>query len=83
MKSIQFTIRNVPPRVRKLAKRLAKEQNKTLNQVLLESLERGLGISEKPIPVSNFSKYAGTWQEDPEFDAAMEAFERIDEEMWK
>ena len=29
-----------------------------------------------------FDKYSGSWVEDPEFDQAMEEFDRVDDEMW-
>lgn len=30
----------------------------------------------------DLDKFAGTWIDDPEFDRAMEEFDRIDEELW-
>ena len=38
MKSIQYTIRNVPPKVDRYYRKLAKLSGKSLNQVILEDL---------------------------------------------
>lgn len=79
----QYTIRAVPPAIDKTLRRLAKEQNKSLNTVALESLARGLELGTTPIKFTDLDHLIGTWQEDSAFDQAMKDFDRVDEEAWK
>lgn len=44
MKSIQYTVRNVPATVDKLLRRRAKDQGKSFNQLLVETLQAGSGL---------------------------------------
>lgn len=79
----QYTIRNLPPELDKTLRQKAKKSGKSLNAIVLESLARGAGLSGKPAIYRDLSFMAGSWVDDPEFDKAMEDFERIDEECWK
>jgi len=83
MERHQVTIRRVPERVKQLLKELAKREEKSLNQIMLEVLERGLGLAGEEIVYHDLDDLAGTWVEDPEFDKAIEEQHRIDPELWK
>jgi hypothetical protein len=83
MERHQLTIRRVPERVKKLLKELAKRQEKSLNQVSIEILERGLGLTGEEIVYHDLDDLAGTWVDDPEFDKAIEEQHRIDPELWE
>ena len=83
MKTAQYTVRGIPDRVDKLARRRAKATHKSLNTVLVEALSQGLGAGEEKTVYHDLDSLAGTWVHDPAFDAAMEAFESVDEDMWK
>jgi hypothetical protein len=83
MKSHQLTIRRVPERVKKLLRELARSEDKSINQVSLEILERGLGLTGEEIVYHDLDDLAGTWVDDPEFDKAIEEQHRIDPELWK
>lgn len=83
MERHQVTIRRVPERVKQLLKELAKREEKSLNQIILEVLERGLGLAGEEIVYHDLDDLAGTWVEDPEFDKAIEEQHRIDPELWK
>lgn len=83
MSSNQYTIRSVPDHVDQALRRLAVESGRSLNAVALEALERGLGLGQGPVVQHDLDFVIGTWEEDPEFDRAMEEFERIDEEVWR
>ncbi len=83
MKTMQYTIRQVPPQIDRLIRQQAKKNHTSLNGVLLAILERGVGAANEPIEYHDLDELAGTWVADPEFDAAMEAFESIDKELWK
>ena len=83
MERHQLTIRRVPERVKKLLKELARREDKSLNQVSLEILERGLGLTGEEIVYHDLDDLAGTWVDDPEFDKAIEEQHRVDPELWK
>jgi hypothetical protein len=80
-KEAQYTVRSIPEHIDRELRKRAREQNKSLNHVILEILEQA--TSPEPKKNRDLDKYAGTWVEDPAFDEAMKDFERIDEEMWK
>ncbi len=83
MKTMQYTIRQVPPQIDRLIRQQVKKSHTSLNGVLLSILERGVGAANEPIEYHDLDELAGTWVADPEFDASMEAFESIDKELWK
>jgi hypothetical protein len=83
MERHQLTIRRVPERVKRLLQELAKREDKSLNQVSLEVLERGLGLTGEEIVYHDLDDLAGTWVDDPEFDKAIEEQHRVDPELWK
>ena len=83
MERHQLTIRKVPGRVKRLLQELAKREEKSLNQVSLEVLERGLGLGSEEIVYHDLDDLAGTWVHDPEFDKAIEEQRRVEPELWK
>lgn len=83
MKTRQYTIRNIPEQVDRLVRQQAKKTQKSLNAVLLAALQRGIGAADEPVEYHDLDELAGSWVADPDFDSAMEAFESIDEELWK
>ena len=82
-KDVQYTIRDVPPAVDRALRRRAREEEKSLNQTLIESVERGLGLEAGPTVYRNLDFIAGTWVEDPEFDAALAEQDVVDEAEWR
>ena len=78
---MQYTVRSIPEQIDRELRKRAHEQNKSLNSVILEILERA--TSPEPKKHHDLDKFAGTWVEDPAFDEAMKDHEQIDEEMWK
>ena len=83
MKTMQYTIRKIPEQVDRLVRQQAKKTHTSLNAVLLTILKRGVGAADEPVEYHDLDDLAGSWVADPDFDAAMEAFESIDEELWK
>ncbi len=61
----------------------ARREGKSLNKVAVETLLRGLGLAGDSIRHGDLDALAGTWIDDPEFDAAVREMDRVDEEMWK
>lgn len=62
---------------------LAKRQEKSLNQAVLDLLARALGLGEEAIRYRDLDDLAGTWREDPELDEAIADQHAIDEELWR
>ncbi len=83
MDKIQYTIRNVPPAVDRALRRKASAQDTSLHHVLLAALAREAGVGEGAgVLHRDLDHLAGSWVEDPEFDAALAAQDRIDSELW-
>lgn len=80
---MQYTIRNVPDPLDAALRRKAREQGKSLNEVAVEALTRGAGLSEHRDRHRDLSDIAHTWQKDPAFDSALAAHDTIDEDLWK
>jgi hypothetical protein len=80
---MQYTIRNVPNYLDAALRAAARRQDKTLNDVAIEALERGAGLSEIRVRQRDLADIAGSWRKDPAFDSAIAAQDAIDEEVWK
>ena len=83
MNNVQYTIRSVPPQLDKRLRQLAKLKGMSLNKVVLETLEQHSGNKSAGKLNHNLDRLAGTWVEDPEFDATIKEFEQIDPEKWQ
>jgi hypothetical protein len=80
---MQYTIRNVPDTLDEALRKAARAKGKSLNEIAIEALARGAGISGESRQQRDLSDIAGTWRKDPAFDSALAAQDTIDEEMWK
>ncbi|MDE0450039.1 MAG: hypothetical protein OXH96_25505 [Spirochaetaceae bacterium] len=79
----QYTIRRVPSRLDQELRRKAREEQRSLNEMALRALERGLGLAEEQPRYHDLDDLAGTWVDDPEFDRAIEAMDQVDPELWR
>jgi hypothetical protein len=75
---MQYTIRNVPDLLDEVLRRSAREQGKSLNEVAIEALARGAGLSERRLRQRDLSDIAGTWRKDSAFEAALAAHDTVD-----
>lgn len=82
-KCMQYTIRNVPDILDEALRRAAREQGKSLNEVAIEALARGAGVSGECGRQRDLSDIAGTWRKDPAFDDARAAQDTVDERIWR
>ena len=82
-KTIQYTIRDIPPRVDKRLRERSASYGSSLNQVAVLALSQAVGLDEQPHEFHDLDDLAGTWVHDADFDAAMKAQDRIDKEMWQ
>jgi hypothetical protein len=79
---MQYTIRNVPGTLDEALRRTARERGKSLNEVAIEALARGAGVTGNSSRQRDLSDIAGTWRNDPAFDSALAAQDSIEEEIW-
>ena len=79
---MQYTIRNVPETVDSALRKAAQTQGKSLNEIAIEALARGAGLTGESIRQRDLADIAGTWREDPAFDRSLAAQDTIDEELW-
>ena len=80
---MQYTIRKVPNSLDAALRRRAREQGKSLNEVALEALARGAGVSGERDRRRDLRDIAGTWQRDRAFDLALAAQDTVDSELWR
>jgi plasmid stability protein len=80
---MQYTIRNVPDTLDEALRRVARERGKSLNEVAIEALARGAGVSGDGRRQRDLGDIAGTWRKDPGFDNALAVQDTIDDEMWR
>ena len=85
----QLTLRGFDPRVAAEIRRLAREMHVSLNQAAQLLLKKGAGVAD---PRTNprrvgaaLDRFFGTWspQEARKVGKALEAFEKVDEELWR
>jgi hypothetical protein len=79
---MQYTLRNIPKYLDELLRRKAREENKSLNEVAIEALKRAFGLAGETVKQRDLSDLGGTWQEDPEFEEAMEDQRTVDPDLW-
>jgi hypothetical protein len=79
---MQYTIRNVPEYLDAALRSCAREQGTSLNEVAVQALARGAGVSEGPRRRRDLREIAGSWRKDPAFDSAVAAQDTIDKAMW-
>lgn len=80
---VQYTIRKVSNTLDTVLRRWAREQGKSLNEVAIEALARGAGLTGRTVRQRELHDIAGTWREDRAFDRARAAHEAIEAELWR
>lgn len=81
--AVQYTLRNVPPALDRALRRRAKQLDKSLNEVALEALVRGVGIESELKEQHDLDFLIGSWVEDPAVDEALAAQRSIDADLWR
>jgi hypothetical protein len=79
---MQYTLRNIPPALDRALRAMARREGKSLNEIAIRALARAVGLGDVAVRQRDLSDLAGTWQDDPEFDAALAEQDRIDESLW-
>ena len=80
---MQYTLRNVPEIVDAALRRRAREQGKSLNEVAIETLALGAGVTGIRRRQRDLKDVAGTWRTDRAFGRALAAQDTVDEALWK
>jgi plasmid stability protein len=75
---VNLQIQNIPRQIDEALRARAQAQGKTVDQVALEALETGLGLTARGGKQRDLSDIAGTWVEDPIFDEVRRSHETID-----
>jgi plasmid stability protein len=80
-----LTVRNVPDPVAKALERERRRRGKSLNKTVIELLSQGLDVRLPQERSNGLRRLAGTWSEADlkRFHKAIEATERIDEDVWR
>ncbi len=78
----QITIRRIRESSLELAKHRAKQRGVAMNTVLVEALEKGLGL-EEPSRTNGLEKFAGDSDFGPSWDAHLQELKEIDPADWK
>jgi hypothetical protein len=76
----QFTVRNLPAEVAEALDRERQRRGLSLNQTVVQLLQRALGIGAGVPPSNGLRRLAGSWGEEEfaEFERAVADFERVD-----
>ncbi len=80
---MQYTIRNIPEFLDEALRRASREKGKSLNEITIEILARGAGVTGEQHRQRDLGDIAGTWRKDPAFDSAVAAQDTIDEDLWQ
>jgi hypothetical protein len=73
-------LENLPPELEHELRERARQCGQSLEQVALAALTAGLAAGGLD---ASLRSVIGTWVDDPEFDAAIAEFERVDEKAWQ
>ena len=80
---MQYTLRQVPQAVDRSLRQKARESGESLNSVILDALARATDANDPASGYEDLDPLIGTWEDDAGFDEALQAFDRIDSELWK
>ncbi|HSY52219.1 MAG TPA: hypothetical protein VLC46_25685 [Thermoanaerobaculia bacterium] len=80
---MQYTLRGIPEEIDAALRERARAAGKSLNEVAIEALAEGAGVTKAPRQRRNLDDIAGTWKADKAFDEAIADQDQIDEDLWK
>ncbi len=80
---MQYTIRGIPPEVDEAARERAKAEGRSLNDVAVQALAEGLGVSGDERVRRDLSDVVGTWKREAAVERALAAQDEVDEDLWK
>ena len=80
---MQYTLRGIPAALDKAIRQRARTEGKSLNDVAIEALAEGVGLSDELLVRRDLDDIMGTWKKDAIFDAVLAEQDRIDEGVWE
>jgi plasmid stability protein len=80
---MQYTIRSIPAHVDRALRERSTGEGKSLNEVVIEALERGLDLEGHPVRRRDLGAIAGSWIRDREVDRALDDQRKIDPDLWR
>ena len=83
MKSIQYTVRDIPESLDRALRSRAARERQSLNAAALHVLAIGLGLGTENPSNHDLDGVAGSWVEDPALEAALAEMDTVDSEMWQ
>jgi hypothetical protein len=82
MKSIQYTIRNIPSHVDTVLRQQAKKRGDSFNETVVQALEKATGVTNKPVMYNDLDWFIGQKQLDNRaFDSSMEWLDKLPADM--
>lgn len=81
--NIQYTLRNIPPRLDRQLRERSTRYGASLNTVAVQALSQALGLEDQAPVFHDLDDLVGTWVDDPVFDEVMKAQDQVDEESWQ
>lgn len=78
----QYTVRNLEPELDKALREQSQKTGKSLNEVVLETLKKGVGLGGVPFLFNDLDFLSGSWQPDPECEEAIQLQHQIDTNLW-
>jgi len=83
VKTVQYTVRGVSPRVDRALRVMSRREGCSLNETLLRALRQFAGVSQVRETHHDLDDLAGTWIDDSELDAAFAEQRWIDVDLWQ
>jgi hypothetical protein len=80
---MQYTIRNIPKVLDQALRRRARQNNMTLNEVVIEAMASGLGVQQAPAKRRSVREIFAGHPKDADLEAALADQRRIDPELWR
>jgi hypothetical protein len=80
MNSIQYTIRSIPPGLDKVLRQKSRETGRSLNDVVISTLERGSGVTFKT-KFRDLDWFIGSKSLSHHFDKSMEWLDNLPKDM--
>lgn len=80
---MQYTIRGIPPAVDAALRERARVTGKSLNEIAVEALAEGAGVTGNPKKRRNLRDIAGGRQIEKSVLTALADQDRVDEELWR
>lgn len=80
---MQYTVRGVPAVVDDALRRRARETGRSLNEVVIDALAAGAGVTRPPRRRRDLSDLAGTWDSDATVEEVLAAQDEPDPDLWR